>query len=487
MARDPRSENASRSAGPASASLPGVAQDGNWSVREVGALLALLAGAFVIALDFFLALVTLPSIQRSLGSTDAELQLMVAAYATAFAAGLVTAGRLGDIYGSRRMYQVGLLLFVLASLGAFAAPSSAMMVAARMCQGLAGALIQPQTVAILTLRFGDRRRGRVFAAYALSQALAGVTGQLAAGVIIEWDLGGWGWRVCFLAVVPVVALAMLLTQACVGERSAVRAPRIDWAGMMLGSAALAGLIWTLTVGWSRLPWPAFAVGLGVSAGLALCFAAQQRNLARASGNPTLPVHLLGRRPVQRGLACVFLFYLGLMSFYWLFSVRTQQELGLGAADAGELFAVYGLSFMIATMLSPQVSRRWGGVALSRGAWLLACGHLGGILVTQTDASLAWMGSALALTGLGVGLVMAPLLAAVTGNASTEDAGALAGTVGTVQSAANALGTAIIPVAYLSREAPGSSGLALGGYATSLLALAVLATALALLSRTAQDR
>lgn len=487
MARDPRLEKASLRADPPSASSPSPARDGGWAIREIGALLALLAGAFVIALDFFLALVTLPSIQRTLGSTDAELQLMVAAYATAFAASLVTAGRLGDIYGSRRMYQVGLLLFALASLGAFVAPSSVLMVAARVCQGLAGALLQPQIVAILALRFGDRRRGRVFAAYALSQALAGVTGQLAAGVIIEWDLGGWGWRACFLAVVPVVAAAMLLTQACVEERSATRAPRVDWVGMMLGSAALAGLIWTLTVGWSRLPWPAFAAGLGISAVLALCFAVQQRQLARALGNPTLPVHLLRRRPVQLGLACVFVFYLGLMSFYWLFSVRTQQELGLGATEAGQLFAVYGLSFMIATVISPQVSRRWGPAAVSRGAWLLACGHLGGIVVTQTGASLTSMGGALALTGLGMGLVMAPLLAAVTANASPEDAGALAGTVGTVQSAANALGTAIVPVAYLSREAAGSSGTALGGYATSLLALAVLAAALALLSRRALDR
>ena len=458
-----------------------------WSARQMGTLTALLSGAFLVALDFFLALVTLPSIQKSLGSTDAELQLMVAAYATSFAAGLVAAGRLGDIYGRKRVYQIGLLLFALSSIGAFSAPTSVLMVTARMCQGLAGALLQPQIVALLAVSFGDRQRGRVFAAYALSQALAGVIGQLSAGLIIEWNVAGLGWRTCFLVILPVVALAMLLTQACIAERSAASVPRVDWVGMLLGSGALAGFIWTLTVGWSRLSWPALAAGLVASAVLALCFAAQQRNLARASGNPTLPVHLLGRGPVQRGLACVFLFYLGLMSFYWLFSVRTQQELGLGAADAGELFAVYGVSFMIATMISPQVSRRWGRAALSRGAWLLACGHLGGIMVTQAGASLAWMGGALALTGLGVGLVMAPLLAAVTANASPEDAGALAGTVGTVQSAANALGTAIIPVAYLSRETAGASGAALGGYATSLLALAVLATALALLSRRALDR
>lgn len=492
MESDPRLSRAAQGvrlddAGPAPEVQPPCAQDDRWSGRAIGALLALLAGAFVIALDFFLTLVTLPSIQRSLGSSDAELQLMVAAYATAFAAGLVAAGRLGDIYGSRRIYQLGLLLFALASLGAFAAPSSVLMIVARATQGLAGALMQPQIIAILALHFGGRSRGRAFAAYALSQALAGVTGQLTAGVIIDWNVGGWGWRACFLAVVPVVLLAMLLTQACVDDRSAARPPRVDWIGMLLGSAALVSLIWTLTVGMSRLPWPAFVTGLGASAVLALCFAVQQRRLARASGHPTLPVHLLRRRSVQLGLYCVFLFYLGLMSFYWLFSVRTQQELGLGAAEAGKLFAVYGVTFMIATVCSPQLTRRWGRAALPRGAWLLACGHVSAIIVTQAGAPLPWMGGALAVTGLGMGLVMAPLLSAVTANASAEDAGALAGTVGTVQSAANALGTAIVPVAYLSREAASPSGFFLGGYSTSLLALAVLATAVALLSHRALER
>jgi len=279
-----------------------------WSARQMGTLTALLSGAFLVALDFFLALVTLPSIQKSLGSTDAELQLMVAAYATSFAAGLVAAGRLGDIYGRKRVYQIGLLLFALSSIGAFSAPTSVLMVTARMCQGLAGALLQPQIVALLAVSFGDRQRGRVFAAYALSQALAGVIGQLSAGLIIEWNVAGLGWRTCFLVILPVVALAMLLTQACIAERSAASVPRVDWVGMLLGSGALAGFIWTLTVGWSRLSGTAFAAGLGVSAVLALCFAVQQRRLAQTDGHPTLPVHLLGLKPVQdrAGLRLPFL-------------------------------------------------------------------------------------------------------------------------------------------------------------------------------------
>jgi MFS family permease len=413
---------------------------------------------------------------------------MVAAYATAYAAALVTAGRLGDTYGSRRVFQIGLLLFGLASLGAFAASSTASMIAARAVQGVAGAMLQPQIVAILALRFGGERRGRVFAAYALSQALAGVSGQLLAGWIIGLDLAGWGWRACFLVVLPVLALASLLARSCIDERSAAETPPVDWMGMVIGCGSLLCLIWSLTVGLGRASWHGLAVGLTFALALGLAFVRQQRRLALAGGYPTLPLRLLGQRPVQLALACVFVFYLGLMSFYWLFSVRTQQELGLGADVAGQLFAVYGAAFMLATMASPAIARRVGHRSLPHGAWLLFFGHLLSVVVAQSDGGLLWMGLALALTGLGIGLLMAPLLALVTASTSAEDAGALAGTVGTVQSAANALGTAIIPAAYVLRDtaahAPGAAPSSLGGYATSLLLLAGLAVLLAVLSRRA---
>jgi MFS family permease len=444
-------------------------------------LAGLLAGAFVVALDFFLALVTLPSIQRELGSTDAELQLMLAAYATAFAAGLVAGGRLGDIYGRRRLFQVGLGTVVLAALAAFFASTSFAMISARAAQGLASALMQPQIIAMLGLGFTGTRRRHVFAAYALSQAMAGVAGQLSAGLLIELNLGGWGWRTCFVAVLPVAVLAIVLTQFGVRERRGESGSSVDWVGMMLGAGALVWLIWNLTVGRSVLSGGGMLASLACNGALGALFALHQVRLSRLGRSPMLPVHLLGQRRVQLGLACVFLFYLGLMSFYWLFSVRTQQELGLGAAQAGRLFAVYGVAFMVATMASPLVERRMSIRALPLGALLVAVGHATGIAVTQGGFGLAALGVSLGLTGLGIGLVMAPLLATVTAHASAADAGALAGTVGTVQAAANALGTAVIPLAYLSRAQQPGEVVGLGGYSASLLLLAGLAVLLAVLS------
>jgi len=449
--------------------------------RELLGLTGLLGGAFVVALDFFLALVTLPSIQREMGSSDGELQLMLAAYATAFAAGLVAGGRLGDIYGRRRVYQFGLAMVLLAAVAAFLAPTSSSMIGARAAQGLASALMQPQIVAMLGLGFAGRRRHRVFAAYALSQAVAGVAGQLSAGVLIELNLWGSGWRACFLAVLPVAVLAMALTQLGVRERASRADARVDWVGMLLGAGALVWLIWNLTVGRSLLSGVGVLVSLACNGALGVLFALHQVRLSRFGGTPTLPVRLLGQRRVQLGLACVFLFYLGLMSFYWLFSVRTQQELGLGAAQAGRLFAVYGVAFMVATVVSPVVDRRLGARALPLGALLVAAGHVVGIVVTQGGLGLVALGVSVGLTGLGIGLVMAPLLATVTAHAAAADAGALAGTVGTVQAAANALGTAVIPLAYLARPQRSAEVLALGGYSTSLLLLAGLAVLLAGLS------
>lgn len=456
--------------------------------REHGALVGLLAGAFVIALDFFIALVALPSIQRSLASSNAELQLMVASYATAYAAGLVASGRLGDAYGSHRMFRIGLLLFGLASLGAALAPSTALMIAARIAQGLAGAMLQPQIIAILALRFRGEARGRAFAAYALSQALAGVLGQLSAGWVISLDLGGWAWRPGFLIAMPVVLLAAVLVRRSGVECAQAERSPVDWTGMLLGSGALSCLIWSLTVGRAHVGIQALAGGAGAAVLLAVVFAMQQRRLYLAGGRPTLPLHLIRRKPIRFGLACVFLFYFGLMSFYWLFSVRTQQEMGLDPAATGRLFAVYGVMFMVSTLAGPALSRRYGTSTLAHGAWLMALGHAAGVLAAHGDPNILWMGLALAVTGIGIGLVMAPLLALVTAGASTGDAGALAGTIGTVQSAANALGTAIVPLAYVVGEsahrASGTSDIALDGYQASLLLLSGLAMVLALLSKRA---
>ena len=451
-------------------------------VPDGGARAGVFLGALVLTLDFFTVLVALPSLQRDLGSSDAELQLVVAVYSTAFASGLIASGRLGDAYGNRRIYVAGLVLMILTTVAASLVPSTAAFLCIRFVQGLAAAMVQPQVLAIVGTRFAGHERRKAFAGYALSQALGGVAGQLLAGFVISLDVAGMGWRASFLVLLPALVLALVLSLRLPAERPAAGSLRLDLTGMALCSLALGWLSWTITVCRVTRPVSEFVAHLAGSLALCALFAWHQQRLERQGLQPMLPLRLLQSVRVRLALACVFVFYLGLMSFYWLLSVRLQREMGLDAWAAGQLFALYGGCFMAATAISPALHRRWGPRVVAWSACLLALGHGLGIAATQSGNGLLPLAVALAVTGLGVGAVMSQLLAMATVGAAPEEAGALAGVVGTVQAAGNALGAAVVPIAYLSASTAGKPRAALEPYSTGLLLLLMLAVLLALISR-----
>src|SRR4051794_4546172 len=167
-----------------------------------GALFVVLAGTFVTMLDLFIVNVAIPSMRHDLHATAATIQFVVAGYGLAFAAGLITAGRLGDLVGRRRMYAIGLALFTLASAAAGVAPSAGALVGARVAQGLAAALLTPQVLAILNTVYTGRQRAAAYNAYGLAMGLGGVFGQLIGGALIQADPARLGWRGVFLVNVP---------------------------------------------------------------------------------------------------------------------------------------------------------------------------------------------------------------------------------------------------------------------------------------------
>src|SRR5215831_4622807 len=180
-------------------------------------LLVVLAGTFMTYLDFFIVNVALPSIQGRLRAGPAAIQLVVAGFGLAFAVGMITGGRLGDLYGRRRMFMTGLALFTLTSAACGLAPSAGLLIGARVLQGAAGALMTPQVLAIIGIVYAGSRRDRAFAAYGLAMGFAGVLGQLLGGAIITASVGGSGWRGIFLINVPVGLTAMVLARRVIPE------------------------------------------------------------------------------------------------------------------------------------------------------------------------------------------------------------------------------------------------------------------------------
>lgn len=437
-------------------------------------LLVILSAAFMVVLDFFIVIVALPAIGAALNASQASLQLIVAGYAIANAAGLVAGGRLGDLFGRRRMFLVGLGLFALASLGCGLASSATALVLMRFAQGLAGAVLQPQVLALLGLHFPAKRL-KAFSYYAIAMGVAGVTGQLLGGVLVDMDIAGMGWRSCFLINVPVALAAGFAATRTLDERGALSSGTIDYVGMSLAAVSLICLVAPLSYGREHLQVLANTALLTAGVVAATTLWRHQRRLEARGGSPMLSPSLLAIPGFGLGLATVLIFYLGIASFYLILGLHLQSTLKMPATQSGQVFGLMGASFVLASLMGPRLGKRLGPRALLVGASILGLGHLVQAIANATQAHFGILLAGLVIEGAGIGMVMAPLVSRVLSRVPAAQAGLAAGVLSTMQSAGNALGVAFVSSVYFWRQAAVGIDMAGSpGFTLSLFALAALA-------------
>lgn len=467
---------------PGSAADAGEPDDGRFSTVEVLALGAILTGSFITVLDYFLMLVALPTIQRELAMSDAAAQLLVAAFGIANAAGLIAGGRLGDLYGRKPVFMFGMGLFTVGALAAASATSTTGLILARVLQGFAAAVIQPQVLALLGTRFAGHKSRRAFAAFSVAMGLGAVVGQLIGGALMNADIGGLGWRLCFVVTLPLGLFSLWTAHRYIRSMGRpVGGVQPDWLGMVLSAAVLGLFSWTLTVGRTQGTWWLNGVLLAAAAWLGWILWRKQVAILEQGGDPMLPVRLLRQSAAQQGLLAVFVFYLGVTSFYLILGWRLQRELGLTPTQSGLVFALWGVGFLVSSLLGPSFGRRHGQFAVARGAVVLVAGHLLDMACAATGAPLPWLIVAIVLEGLGMGFVMVPLTSLVLSRVTARQAGAMSGVIGTTQAAGNAVGAAAVPVAYLSPVFGTSGALPVGGAVASMAVLTLIACAVAWLS------
>lgn len=324
-------------------------------------------------LDFFIVNVAIPDLQVDLHAGTGAVQFVVAGYGLAFAVGLITGGRLGDIHGRRRVFATGMALFVVTSAICGVAPSTGTLIAARVAQGAAAALLTPQVLALLGALYTGAHRIKAFTAYGLVMGLAGVFGQLVGGALIHTDVAGLGWRAIFFINVP-VGLASLVFLRVVPESRGGRA-RLDLVGMALLTGGLAGALVPLVEGreqgWRAWTWVSFA-GAAV---LLVAFAAHQTRLHRAGGSPLVRPDLFGERAFSVGVGVALTFCLGLASFWLILALFLQDGHGLSPLRSGALFTAAGAGFLGAVIAVPALTARLGRHVLTVGAGVTAVGYL----------------------------------------------------------------------------------------------------------------
>jgi MFS family permease len=407
-------------------------------------VLVLLAGPFLAGLDFFITNVALPTIQRSLGASGASLELIVAGYGTAYAVLLVLGGRLGDEYGRRRLFAIGLAGFTLTSLMAGLSVSLPMLLVARVLQGAASAFITPQTLATFQTVLHGPARARAVATYASAGGLASAVGQLLGGVLVS----GLGWRSIFLVNVPVgIAALVLLRRTVPASRSSARVG-VDWRGTVLLGLALALLLVPLAEGPS-LGWPVWtwvSLGLFVVFGVLLVWWSV---VASGRGVTALvPVGLITRAAsLRRGLPVLGVFFMVFGAFMFVFALAVQDGLGLSSLMAGLAITPVCVAYFITGFRVPGLVQRFGRRVLVAGLLIEGVGLAGVLVVVWAGwPALSWPLVLLALlslvvVGVGQSLGVGSLFRLVLSEVPVASAGVGGGVLVTAQQTALALGVA----------------------------------------------
>jgi EmrB/QacA subfamily drug resistance transporter len=437
---------------------PGAADPRRWV-----ALAVVLSAGFMQLVDISIVNVAIPSIQRDLDATYAEIQWVLAGYQLAFAVMLITGGRLGDIFGRKRLFMAGMAGFTLASALCGLAQSPGMLIGSRVLQGLMGAVMFPQILSVIQVTFPPRERGAALGMFGATIGLATITGPLVGGLLIDADLLGLGWRPIFLVNVPIGVAALAVAARYLVESRAPRALRLDPGGVVIVTAGLLLLVYPLVQG-RELDWPpwtflSMAAAVPVLAG----FAVYERRKKALDGSPLVDPDLFRERGFVAGLAVAGIFFMGIPAFFLTFSLWLQIGLGFTALRSGLTGAPFAVGSALASAASVRLAPSLGRRILSAGCLLLVAGMAA--LIWTVDryggAVHSWqLLPALLVCGLGLGSVVAPLVNVVLAGIRGQDAGAASGVLSTVQQVGGAVGVAVIGVVFfglLGSQAAGVAG------------------------------
>jgi EmrB/QacA subfamily drug resistance transporter len=394
-----------------------------------------------------------PAIRADLGGSQATVQWVLSAYTAAFALGLVTSGRLGDLLGRRRLFLLGMTGFTLASLACGLAPGPVFLIVARTVQGLCGSVMIPQGLALVKVVFPPERLRKALMPIGPIMGLATVAGPVLAGWLLHLDLYGSKWRPIFLINVPLGVAAGLLARRVLPRRGGEDpAARLDLAGVGLLTAASALLIVPLIQG-RDLGWPAWTYAMmGGAAVLLGLFVVSERR----SAHPVIAPTLLRKRSFVAGLAVVAGFYASLSAFVLVVNLMLQLGLGWTPLHTGLTLVPWAVGTAAAVLLAGAVlAERLGRASLQLGLAVAVAGLLALWWSTAhwgADVTVWRLAPALLVTGFGSGLVFVPLVDFVIGDATAEEVGTGAGMLNAVQQFAGAVGVAALGTVFFSRAA-----------------------------------
>ena len=417
---------------------------------------AVITAAVMDLLDSTITQVAAPTIRRELGGSYAVIEWVTAAYALAMAVGLLTGGRLGDIFGRRRVLLTGIAGFVLASAACAAAQSAGELIAARAVQGLLGAVMLPQVFGLIRDMFEAHEMGKAFGVYGPVMGLSAMLGPIAAGGLISANVLGTGWRMIFLVNVPVGLAALALgTRTLPGSAasgSGARPGRLDLPGALLAAVAMFGLVFPLAQGHS-LGWPAWLFGMLAASVLMLAgFGWYQVRRQRAGRDPLVEPSVFRHRSYSAGIVFSIVFTGSLGGIVMIFNVFLQNGLGFTPWHSAVTTAPWAAGAFIGSAVGGIAMAKLGRRVLLAGLVIEAAGlaglyavlHVAGGGVSTVDLL-----APMVIGGIGMGMVFVPLFDIVMAGVRPQEMGSASGVLQTVNSLGMSLGIAGIGAIFFA--------------------------------------
>lgn len=410
------------------------------------AMAALLVAGFMNLIDVTIVNVAIPSLQDAFQATDSQIEWVVAVYILTFALLLLPAGRLGDVVGRRKMFIAGVCVFTFGSALCGLAPTIYGLVGARVLQGVGGAMMTPQTLAIVPALFAPKERGLAFALFGLSAGLASVTGPVLGGFLIGANFWGLDWRPIFLVNVPVGVIAVMGALRFVPDLPGNKGLEIDGVGIALAATTLLLVLFPLIEG-RQLDWPVWIFVMMASAAPMLAiFLWWQRRRAGLGKAQLLPVTLMRNRNFMVGTGLVMLLFAGIPGFFLVLAILLQVGNGLTPLQSGLTTIPFSVGVLCASLGAGRLGNRQLRPRIMVGGLLLATCMILLPFVTpdQTDTiNRAAFILPLFLGGLGLGTAISPLFNSVLSQISDGDTGSASGALQSFQQLGGALGLAVM--------------------------------------------
>jgi MFS family permease len=415
-------------------------------------LAVLLLGQFMGLLDVFVVNVAMPAVGVDLHASGASLQLVIGGYTVAYAMLLITGARLGDLYGRRRMYLLGAIVFTVASLVCGFAPNIVVLVVFRFVQGAGAAVMVPQIISVIQMLFTGKARATALSAYAVVLSSGAVFGLVVGGVLVSANLFGATWRPVFLINVPLGLCLALLVPRFVPPDEPSSTRRLDFHGLVIATLSVFLIVLPVILG-HEVGWPTWTF-VSIAAGLLLAalFVGVERRVATRGGDPLLALDVLRSPGIASGistLACMAITYGGLL---FIFTLHLQDGLGYSALRTGLTYVPFsgttGLAAYYWRRIPDRVQFLISPIALAT----CAVGYLSLAVAMRGGAGggpLMW--AALVVTGAGQGLTLSPVIAQSLVHVPLSRAADASGLLTTTLQLSNVAGVAIFGTVFLSLD------------------------------------